>query len=220
MLKYKCLVLDHDDTVVDSTASIHFPSFIDYLKIYHPEFADKYTLEDYLVKNFHPGILELFTDEIGMNEEELKFEEKFWSDYVKGHIPTAYTGMRELIAEFKTRGGVIAVDSHSLTEYIVRDYKANSLPDPDVIFGWDISKEHRKPSPYTVRWLMEKYGFTPDEVLVVDDLKPGYDMARGAGVKFAAAGWAYNVPEIEEFMRKRCDYYLTTVDGLRKLLFD
>jgi phosphoglycolate phosphatase/pyrophosphatase PpaX len=67
---------------------------------------------------------------------------------------------------------------------------------------------------------MEKYGFAPDEVLVVDDLKPGYDMARGAGVKFAAAGWAYNVPEIEEFMRKRCDYYLTTVDGLRKLLFD
>jgi phosphoglycolate phosphatase/pyrophosphatase PpaX len=219
-MKFKCLVLDHDDTVVNSTASIHFPSFIDYLKIYHPEFADKYTLEDYLVKNFHPGILELFTDEIGMSEEELKFEEQFWSDYVKGHIPSAYEGMRGLIAEFKTRGGVVAVDSHSLTEYIVRDYKANNLPDPDVIFGWDIPKEHRKPSPYTVKWLMEKYGFAPDEVLVVDDLKPGYDMARGAGVKFAAAGWAYNVPEIEAFMRERCDYYLSTVDELRKLLFD
>ena len=31
-MRYKCLVLDHDDTVVNSTATIHFPSFVDYLK--------------------------------------------------------------------------------------------------------------------------------------------------------------------------------------------
>ena len=55
-------------------------------------------------------------------------------------------------------------------------------------------------------------------MLVVDDLKPGYDMARGAGVHFAAAGWAYRVPEIEEFMRKNCDCYLTEVGELRELL--
>ena len=35
-MKYKCLVFDHDDTVVNSTATIHFPSFRDYLKIYRP----------------------------------------------------------------------------------------------------------------------------------------------------------------------------------------
>ena len=58
----------------------------------------------------------------------------------------------------------------------------------------------------------------PDEVLVVDDLKPGYDMARGAGVRFAAAGWAYDVPEIEDFMRKNCDYYLESVEELKALL--
>ena len=28
-MKYKCLVLDHDDTVVDSTASIHYPAFLE-----------------------------------------------------------------------------------------------------------------------------------------------------------------------------------------------
>ena len=46
---------------------------------------------------------------------------------------------------------------------------------------------------------------------MVDDLKPGYDMARAAGVDFAAAGWAYDVPEIEAFMRKNCDFYFKTV---------
>ena len=49
--------------------------------------------------------------------------------------------------------------------------------------------------------------------------KPGFDMARGAGVDFAAAGWAYDIPEIEEFMRKNCDFYLKSVNDLRALLF-
>ena len=50
-MKYKCLVLDHDDTVVNSTASIHFPSFVKYLEEYRPEIAGNYTLNDYLEKN-------------------------------------------------------------------------------------------------------------------------------------------------------------------------
>ena len=217
-MKFKCLVLDHDDTVVNSSASIHYPSFVEYLKIYRPEFADKYTFEEYIIKNFHPGILELFTEELGMSEEELKHEETFWADYVKGHIPTAYDGIREIVTDFRRAGGIVAVDSHSLTRYIERDWARNNLPEPDVIYGWDIPKEMRKPSPLTVMELMERYSLSPDRVLVVDDLKPGYDMARGAGVCFAAAGWAYKVPEIEKFMRKNCDYYLPEVSDLRTLL--
>ena len=217
-MKYKCLVLDHDDTVVDSSESIHFPSFIEYLKLYYPDKVDNYDFESYIIKNFHPGIVSLFMDEIGMDEDELKKEEEFWRDFVKNHVPHAYRGIGDIIADFKAQGGIVAVDSHSLTEYIERDYKANSLPSPDVIYGWDIPKEDRKPSPATVLQLMEKYSLQPSEVLVVDDLKPGYDMARGAGVDFAAAGWAYSVPEIEDFMRQNCDYYLESVDDLRRLL--
>lgn len=217
--KYKCLVLDHDDTVVDSSASIHYPSFVEYLKIARPHLADKYTLEEYFEKNFHPGILELFTDEIGLNEKELAEEEAFWREYVKNHIPNAYPGIAEIIADFKSGGGIVAVDSHSLTDNIIRDYKANGLPDPDVIYGWDIPKEMRKPAPGTLFDLMEKYGLSPEEILVVDDLKPGYDMAKAAGVDIAAAAWAHNVPEIAEFMKQNCEYFCVSVSDLREILF-
>ena len=64
----------------------------------------------------------------------------------------------------------------------------------------------------------EKYNLRPEEILVVDDLKPGYDMARSGGAHFAAAGWAYDVPEIREFMHKNCDYYLSSVEELKALL--
>ena len=45
-----------------------------------------------------------------------------------------------------------------------------------------------------------------------------HEMARQAGVDFAAAGWAYRVPSIEKFMRENCDYYLTSVDELREII--
>ena len=218
-LKYKCLVLDHDDTVVDSSASIHYPSFVEYLKIARPNLADKYTLEEYFEKNFDPGILELFTEEVGLSEDELKEEELFWREYVKNHIPHVYPGMREIIADFKAQGGIIAVDSHSVTENIVRDYKANDLTKPDIIYGWDIPKDMRKPAPGTLFDLMKRYDLRPEEILVVDDLKPGYDMAKAAGVDIAAAAWAHNVKGIRDFMSANCEYFCENVEDLRKILF-
>ena len=219
-MKYKCLVLDHDDTVVNSTATIHYPCFIEYLEKFFPHLAGNYTVESYFEKNFHPGITSLLVDEVGLNEEQLKEEEAYWSRYVAGHIPTAYKGMGEIIKRFRDEGGIIAVDSHSYTKYIERDYRHNGLIFPDVIYGWDIPKEQRKPSPYTLFDLMRRFDLSPKELLVVDDLKPGFDMARAAEVDFAAAGWAYNVPTIEKFMRAHCDYYLESVGDLEKILFD
>lgn len=218
-MRYKCLILDHDDTVVNSTATIHYPCFVQYLSELYPHLADKYTLEMYFVKNFHPGVVEFFREEIGLSEKEMAEEELYWANYVENHVPTAYDGIREIVEKFVARGGTVIVDSHSLTRYIERDWQRNNLPAPHYIYGWDIPREQRKPSPFTVLDAMKRFGFSASDILVVDDLKPGYDMARGAGVSFAAAGWAYDVPEIENFMRKHCDFYLKTVADLDALVF-
>lgn len=217
-MKYKCICLDHDDTVVNSTATIHYPCFIDYLKEYRPGVEKNYTLESFFVKNFHPGIFELLRDEVGLSSEELREEDAYWRAYVKNHIPDIYPGMREILTEFSTRGGIITVTSHSYSHYIERDYRHHGLPMPDAIYGWDMPPEHRKPSPYSVLDAMKRFSLGAQDILVVDDLKPGFDMARGAGVDFAAAGWAYDVPEIESFMRKNCDFYLPTVEDFGKLI--
>lgn len=219
-MKYKCLVLDHDDTVVSSTAEIHFPCFVEYLRMTRPNMADSYTLESYLEKNFDPGITSILRDELSMDEREMAEEIEYWANYVERFTPHAYAGIGDIISRFRSEGGIVAVDSHSLERYIRRDYERNALPTPDIIYGWDIPDEERKPSPHTLFDLMKRYNLSPCEILVVDDLKPGYDMARGAGVDFAAAGWAYNVPSIEKFMRHNCDYYLKTIEELSDLLFN
>mgnify|MGYP000535019182 CR=1 FL=1 len=84
-MRYPCLVVDHDDTVVDSTATVHYPCFVEYTGIYHPEVH--YTLDEYIKDNFDPGIVALFRDIIGMSEEEMEREQRYWNDYVKRHVP-------------------------------------------------------------------------------------------------------------------------------------
>ena len=141
-MRYPCLVVDHDDTVVDSTATVHYPCFVEYTGIYHPEVH--YTLDEYIKDNFDPGIVALFRDIIGMSEEEMEREQRYWNDYVKRHVPRAYDGMRELLWRHKREGGTLCVVSHSYTENILRDYRENGLPEPDMVFGWESPAHERR----------------------------------------------------------------------------
>lgn len=217
-MKYKCLVLDHDDTVVNSTATIHHPAFLEALKIMRPGVT--ISLEDYFRENFHPGFVEYCTDKLGMTDAELEREVGIWRDYVEKHIPDAYDGMQEIIERQKAEGGIVCVVSHSYDFNIKRDYEANKLPLPDMIFGWECPPEHRKPSTYALERIAEKYSLHPEEMVVVDDLKPGYDMARAFGAVFVGAGWSNEVPEIRAFMKKNSDVYFTKVEELKHFLFD
>ncbi|MCI7790568.1 MAG: HAD hydrolase-like protein, partial [Lachnospiraceae bacterium] len=122
-MKYKCLVLDHDDTVVDSTASIHYPAFLEALRIMRPGVT--ITLEDYFRENFDPGFIEYCTGKLHMTEEDLEVEVNIWKNYVENHIPHAYSGMKEIIERFRKEGGKVCVVSHSYDFNIRRDYEAN-----------------------------------------------------------------------------------------------
>ena len=215
-MRVPCLVLDHDDTVVNSTATVHFPCFQEFLKLYFPQC--NYTLEEYFLKNFSPGILELLRDEVGMDDEMLQQEHRFWDAYVQQHVPQCYEGMREILWKHKEAGGLICVVSQSFAKNILRDYRENGLPEPDMVFGWEYPAHQRKPKPYPLQQILLKTGLKREELLVVDDLKPGYDMAKACGIKFAAAGWAYDIPRIEAFMRENCDLYFKTVAELAEYL--
>ena len=215
-MKYRCLVVDHDDTVVNSTATLHYPAFLAYMKDAKPEL--RMSLEEYFSYNFDPGVIPMFRDICGLTEEQMDEEERFWSEYVSQRIPEAYEGMKDILWEYKKEGGLICVASHSFSEYIRRDYKANDLPEPDLVFGWDLPPEKRKPDPYALLETERAFGLKAPEMLVLDDLKPGYDMARAASVPFAAAGWANDVPEIEAFMRRNCDFYFKTVKEFGEFL--
>ena len=150
----------------------------------------------------------------GMTDEDLIKETRYWQAYVQNHIPTAYPGIREIMGKQKAEGGLVCVVSHSFDYNIRRDYEENGLPAPDAVYGWERPEHQRKPHPFPLKDIMARFDLKPSELLMIDDLKPGYDMAQAAGTDFAAVGWAYDIPEIEDFMRLNSPRYFKTVPEL------
>ena len=100
-MRYKCLVLDHDDTVVDSTASIHYPAFLEALKILRPG-VQQITLEEFLRRTLIPGFIEMCQRRYQLTDAEAGCgSRECWRKYVENHIPKAYPGMREIITRHK-----------------------------------------------------------------------------------------------------------------------
>ena len=133
--------------------------------------------------------------------------------------PPFFPGFLELLTEFKSRGGLVTVVSHSEKEIIEGHYRANHQVIgwmPDMIFGWDEDQSKRKPSIYPVERILEAFKLQPREALIVDDLKPGVVMARAAGVPVAASGWGHDIPEIRAYMKEHCFAYLDTVGDLAR----
>ena len=69
-VRYQCLVLDHDDTVVNSTASVNYPAFVQTLRTLRPDVH--MTLDDFFSYSFEPGFGALCSD-------ILHFSDSGWS---------------------------------------------------------------------------------------------------------------------------------------------
>ena len=219
MLKYPCLVLDHDDTVVQSEATINYPFFCYILDEFRP--GTKITLQEYTKGCYHLGFAEMCRQWYGFSEQELLEEYTRWKKYIMDHIPAAYPGIRDVILRQKAEGGLVCVVSHSSKENITRDYMAHIGILPDEIYGWDYPAHQRKPSTYPLEQIMEKHGLSPTELFVVDDMKPAWEMARKANCRIAFAGWGrIDCPEITSEMTSLCDHAFKTTDELMHFLFD
>lgn len=219
MLKYPCLVLDHDDTVVMSESTVNYPCFLLMLDRFRP--GENMDPDEFTRWCFDPGFGELLKRKYRFSDQEMADEFRMWLDYLKDHLPPAFPGIREVILEQKRRGGVVCVVSHSGRENILRDYREHIGVDPDLIFSWDDPKEQRKPHTYPLERIMESYRLSPAQLLMVDDLKPGREMAKAAGVEIAYAGWCrQNVPEIGAQMRAWCDFAFNNPMELYRFLFE
>lgn len=219
MLKYPCLVLDHDDTVVQSEATVNYPYFCYILDQFRP--GTNITLQEYTHGCFHLGFADMCRKWYNFTEEELVQEYLGWKEYIKDHVPSPFAGIDSIIHRQRELGGLICVVSHSSEQNITRDYKTHFGMIPDDIFGWDLPEELRKPSIYPLQQIMKKYGLSPSQLLVVDDMKPAYQMASAAGVPIAFAGWSRtDYPEISQEMQGLCDYSFTRVSDFEAFLFD
>lgn len=217
-MKYRCLVLDHDDTAVMSAETVNYPAIMERLSKTHPEL--RLSFKDFTRYCFRYNYTGMCRKILHLTEEEIADQFEFWRGYVRTHEPAVYEGFGEMLKRFRAEGGIVCVSSHSGIENITRDYTKNFGFVPDQIFSFELGEEKRKPAPYALREIMRIYELEPQELLMVDDMKGGCDMARSCGVPFACAGWSHNDPEIADYMRKNSDFYFASVADFTQWLFD
>ena len=218
LLRYPCLVLDHDDTVVQSEATINYPFFCEILRSYRP--GRTITWEEYAEGCFHMGFVQMCREKFGFSQQELQEENASWRAYIQQHIPTIFPGIERIIQRQKAEGGLICVVSCSDSQNIARDYRHHFGLLPDAVFGWDAPEDRRKPNPYPLLEIMRRFSLRPEELLVVDDMKTGCEMARKADVPVAFAAWGRkDCPALCEEMERLCDFTFSSPEDLEKLLF-
>jgi beta-phosphoglucomutase-like phosphatase (HAD superfamily) len=219
-LRYRGIILDHDDTAVNSTATIHYPAHLKVMSVLRPH-VTPITLEEWFLKNFHPGIVHYLTKELGMTAEEMEVEYRIWREFTSGTIPQFYPGFVEALREYRARGGIVAVVSHSEKDIIERDYHFCTSENPflpDIVFGWDYREDRRKPSGFPVREVLKAFDLRAEHALIIDDLKPGVIMGKVTGVPVATAGWGHSIRQIEQYMRAHSLAYFETVRQFREYI--
>lgn len=219
MLKYKCLVLDHDDTVVQSMKTLSYPFWCLELEQFRP--GTTMTLEEYILQCHEVGFADMCRNRFHFTEDELKIEHKQWMEYILQNIPDSYPGIDRIIHRQKAEGGIICVVSHSHADNISRDYKAHFGIQPDAIYGWELAPHQRKPNPWPLEDIMARFDLKPADILVVDDMKLACQMAKPLGIKVAYAGWSgMGVPSLTKEMEQLCDYSFDSTENLEKFLFE
>ena len=191
-MRFPCLVLDHDDPVVQSEMTVNFPYFLQVLNAFRP--GQTTTAEEYARECNRVGFADFCRQRFHFTEQEILDEYMGWKEYVKTHIPDPFPGIANVIRRQRAAGGKICVVSHSCNENITRDY--------------------------ALKTILEKYGFRPEELLVVDDMKLAYTMAKKQNVPIAFAAWGRrNCPEICKEMRGLCNFCFDTPRQLEEFQF-
>jgi phosphoglycolate phosphatase/pyrophosphatase PpaX len=219
MLRYKCLVLDHDDTVVQTEKAIGYPYFKEYIERVRP--GHSLTYPEYVADCNNMIFADMCRRKWQFTDEELLEEYLGWKAYSLQHMPPIFPGIDRIIHRQKEKGGLVCVSSLSSRDNITRDYAEHFGMQPDVIYDYDLPQEQRKPNPYSLLDIMARYDLAPEEILVVDDLKLAWRMAHPLGVPVAFAAWGkQEFPELAEEMRSLCDFSFDTTEALEHFLFE
>lgn len=219
MTKYRCLVLDHDDTVVQTEKTIGYPYFCQILSQFRP--GATISFSDYVHDCHHFGFAEMCRSHWRFTQEEMDLEYAGWMDYVLSHVPDVFPGIGEVICRQKEEGGFVCVVSHSSVRNITRDYSVHFGIEPDAIYGWDYPEHLRKPNPFPLEDIMRIFSLKPDDILVVDDMKLAWKMAHPLGVPVCFAAWGkLEFPDLSAEMREICDFAFDSPKQLAQFLFD
>ena len=218
MLKYPCLVLDHDDTVVQTERAVGYPYFRDYIEKIRPGMT--LSFPEYVKDCNNMIFADMCRKRWQFTDKEMREEYEGWKAYSRIHIPPIFAGIDRIIKRQKEEGGLICVASLSTSEMIQRDYLHHFGFLPDAIYDNDLPFEKRKPAIYPLEDIMNRFSLSSKDILVLDDMKLGWSMAEPLHIHAAYAAWSKkDFPELANQMEEIFTYTFDSTEKLYNFLF-
>ena len=130
MLKYPCLVLDHDDTVVASEIAVNYPCFLEGLEKFRPgEYMDH---PEFVRWCFHHEFADFLRIRYNFTPAEAAEEYEMWKEYAKTHIPPVCEGMKEIMESEDLSTAILVSDPLHMKRSMMmaKDYKIEAFSSP------------------------------------------------------------------------------------------
>ena len=216
-LRYRCLVVDHDDTSVMSTPSLHYPAHVEALSVSCGR-ARAHRSGGMAREEFRSGFYPLPYGELGHEEAEVRQSDLIWRELTAARACQrsfrASSNIRRVEAARRTL--VVDLPFRGLDDRARLSGRRSSLADgeavvPDSSSAGTTTREAQARS-YPLLETMRSFGYAKERYSC-STTKPGADMAAAAGVDFAAAGWGHAIEEIKRGMRGLGKYYFEKVEN-------
>ena len=192
MMKYKALIFDIDNTLVNTLDM----NMIPLQKIIQEEKGENWTLEEVYHFASYPGMKVM--EELEVNNPEEVYAR--WVKYVNEYKASPYEGMDDVLKTLHEKLRFSVVSSKNKKQY-----------DIDVVsLGLDDYMEDPEP----LLLCIERLGLNKEDVIYVGDAYSDLLASRNAGIDFAFAKWG----SVESKDMSDSDYILEKVEDLLKLL--
>ena len=103
-----------------------------------------------------------------MTDEECEREYNGWKEYYSANTHPIFPGMDRIIHRQKDLGGLVCVATLSPKADIMRDYAQHFHMEPDAVYDHDMPRHMRKPNPYPLLDIMQRYDLKPEEILAIE----------------------------------------------------
>ena len=123
-----------------------------------------------------------------------KYSADFWINYDNHYLESVenlYDGIREVLAEFKSRGYMLAALSNRKEKYVIGIINAAFGEGYfSAIRGWT-DDNPKKPDPHGLNLILEELGVAREDAYMVGDIANDYRVAVNAGVNHVIVTWGY-----------------------------
>jgi beta-phosphoglucomutase-like phosphatase (HAD superfamily) len=200
-LRKKCLILDHDDTIINSQESIHYPLFVEVLSILRPN-IQPLDFERFIEISNELGFVKMCRTLYHYTPAEIEFEYQYWKKYSSLMLVPSFDGIKELLDAFVKAGGIIIVYTMNSKDNVLDDYQRLFNITPDVIIAHDQYYVLKKPYRLSILKALHDLNLSVRDCIFIDDTPMLLELKDRLNMDFIAANWAKSAHPL---WKNRCD---------------